>query len=127
MKNILIIWKESFLILKKQKKVLIPFLISGLALGFALCLLYYSPRRPLLSLFGPPIRIFWGEGNLHYPTNLFFLPKLFYYANIFVNATIGVLMTAIATLFLKDIRLGGEIGFFITHSLQNPITRCFLI
>ncbi len=103
MKKGLKILRESFYILKDNPKLFIPFILGGAFNGLALYLIYLIPQRPFLYLFGPPVKVFFGERFLHYPFNLYLLPKLFYYATSFVSATIGVLMTALAIGMIKNI------------------------
>jgi len=102
-KKVVEIWKETFIILGRYPQMFLPFLLVGIFSGIALYILYLSPQRPINLLLAPPIRAFFGEKFLHYPYNLYLLPKLYYYAHIFIGATLGILMNATACFMLKDI------------------------
>ncbi len=52
-------------------------------------ILYFAPRYPFSLFFAPLIRRVWSEEFLHYPLDLVLLPKMFYYAQIFINIFIG--------------------------------------
>ncbi len=100
------VWSVTFKTLVKYPRVLLPFLIKAVFEGLILAILFYSPRPPFLSIFGPPIKTFFsvkttagiisGARYLHYPDNFLILPQLFYYGQIFVMITIGVIMYGMA-------------------------------
>lgn len=100
-------WGMTFRLFKQNPKVLIPFLIVGLFDVFILILIYLAPRPPLSALLAPPIKVFWGERFLHYPSNLLLIPRLFNYGHIISTAFIGVLMTGTAIGMLKQASGGG--------------------
>lgn len=62
----------------------------------ALILLFLAPRKPLLPLFGPPIRTLWGEQFLHYPANFLLLSKLASFSRMGLSVIFGSLLTGIA-------------------------------
>ena len=101
-KAVLNIWGATFKTLRENPNIIIPFLVVGFADILILALVYLTPRPPLSALLAPPIRAFWGEQFLHYPFNLFLIPKLFQYGHIISTAFIGVLMTGVAILMLKE-------------------------
>ena len=70
---------EAFYIFKKYPRTALPLLIMGILDFVALYLLYLAPQRPVSVLLAPPVRAFWGEQFLHYPMNLFLLPKLYHW------------------------------------------------
>jgi len=105
-------WKDTLGILQKHPKVLVPFVIAGIANGLALYLLFLAPQRPVSYVLAPPVRAFFGERFLHYPFHLFLLPKLLYYAQILVSASVGILMTGVAIGMLKDVKAGLRCGLF---------------
>jgi len=102
-RKIIEIWKETFIILRRYPQIFLPFLLVGIFSGITLYILYLAPQRPVSFLLAPPIRVFFGEKFLHYPYNLYLLPKLYYYAHILIGATLGILMNATACFMLKDI------------------------
>ncbi|MBU3933224.1 MAG: hypothetical protein KKH11_00960 [Candidatus Omnitrophica bacterium] len=110
MKLAIRIWKETFETLLKNPIILLPFLIVGLFDIVLLILIYLAPQPPFSALLAPPIRAFWGEQFLHYPVNLFLIPRLFNYGHIISTAVIGVLMTGLAIGMLKDAREGVRPG-----------------
>lgn len=88
---------------KKQPVLLLPFCIFAFLELLTLILLYYFPRMPLKSLFGPPITTLWGERFLHYPLNFLLLPKLFSFARMALSIVAGSLLTAVAVAIVSDI------------------------
>jgi len=102
MKLAINIWKRTVIALCKNRKLLVPFVISAGFSGLVLYILYLAPSRPVSLVLAPPIRAFFGEKFLHYPYSIYLLPKLFYYAQLLVNSTIGLIMTGLAIGFVKD-------------------------
>lgn len=94
--------KEAFAMLRRYPNLSAPFLIIGVIDFCALYLLYLAPQRPIAIVLAPPIRAFWGERFLHYPMNLFLLPKLYNYAYTVLLATLGVLTTGCAIAMIKE-------------------------
>lgn len=103
-------WGETIRTFKENPRILTPFLIVGVCDAFILALIYLAPRSPLSAILAPPIRAFWGEQFLHYPFNLFLIPRLFNYGHIISTAVIGVLMTGLAIGMLKEAREGVRPG-----------------
>ncbi|MBM3254110.1 MAG: hypothetical protein FJZ16_07650 [Candidatus Omnitrophica bacterium] len=90
------IWSVTFKMLAKYPCLLLPFLITAVFEGFALTILFYYPRPPLSLIFAPPVKAFFGGHFLHYPDNFLLLPQLFYYAQVLVTMTVGVVMFGMA-------------------------------
>lgn len=113
-------WGETFKILRAHPVIWLPFVIVGLFDTLVLVLLYLAPRPPLSALLAPPIRAFWGERFLHYPFNLFLIPRLFDYCHIISTAFMGVLMTGAAIGMLKQAKEGTKpnILFNLIKSLR---------
>lgn len=106
MRLVIKVWKETFNLLARYPRIVIPFIIAAALNAAALYLLFLAPQRPVSYLLAPPIRVFFGEKFLHYPFNLFLLPKLFYYAQVCVSASIGVLMLGMAISMLSEAHRG---------------------
>jgi hypothetical protein len=104
---------------------MIPFISVGIANIIAAYILYYAPQRPVSILLGPPIRRLFGEKFLHYPFNFYILPQLFGYAELVVNAFLGIFMTAIAVSMVADALKGHEASFLI--SFIRAIKRYFAL
>ena len=119
------IWKQTLVVFKKNPEVLVPFAGMGILNTAVLYLLYLAPQRPVSIVLAPPIRVFWGEKFLHYPFNFFLLPKLFYYANITIDALIGVLLAGLAIGMLKDIYSGEPPKMFADFAVS--IKRYFAL
>jgi hypothetical protein len=124
MKNLFSTWKETFALLNKRPKIIIPFLVTGILNIIAIYLLYYAPQRPVSFVLGPPIIRFFGEKFLHYPTNFLILPKLVNYAELAIGALFGMLMTAVAVHMIWDVKNGERALFFVNliRSLKRYIS-----
>lgn len=94
--------KGALYIFKKQPATVLPFLIMGVMDFVALYLLYLAPQRPVSIVLAPPVRAFWGGQYLHYPMNLFLLPKLHTYAHMFLLATLGILTTGCGIAMIQE-------------------------
>lgn len=86
------VWSVTFKMLAKYPQLVLPFLIIAVLQGLALAVLYYYPRYPFSVLFGPIVQAFFGVRFLHYPYNFLLLPQFFYYSQILIVVTAGVLM-----------------------------------
>lgn len=113
-------WKETIRIFGQKKGILLPFFIVGLVDVFLLTIIYLAPQPPFSAILGPPIKVFWGERFLHYPLNLFLIPRLFDIAHIISTALIGVLMTGAAVKMLEEVHRGSspDFGRGLTKSLR---------
>jgi len=89
--------------LRKNPNLFIPFLIFAAFESLSLIFIYLIPRMPLVRLFGPPIRTFWGERFLHYPANFLLMPKLGSLARMGLSVVIGSLLTGIAVLIISEV------------------------
>jgi len=90
-------WVKAFSAVKQYPVMIFPFAIAAVIDCMVLALLFFAPQEPLVTVFGPVIRVFWGEEYLHYPFNLALLPRLFSYGKECTVLVIGMLLTAIAT------------------------------
>ena len=98
-------WISSLGLIKRKPVLMLPFVIIAFFEALALELIYFSSRPPLSALTGPIIKKFFGEDFLHYPANLFLLPKLFYYAQVAIYIFISAAMIAISVTIFKNIKM----------------------
>ena len=87
---------SAFRSLLENPRIFLPFLLFALAEFVALMLIFNFPRVPLIKIFGPPIRTFWGETFLHYPSNFLLLPKLAGLSRMFLAVLFGSFTTGAA-------------------------------
>lgn len=86
----------TFKTFKNTPAVYMPFFIFAGIEVIALIFFFLAPRKPLLSLLGPPIRTLWGEQFLHYPANFLLLSKLSSLARMVLSVIFGSILTGIA-------------------------------
>lgn len=91
--------------------ILLPFVTAAFIQLLILEILYFSPRFPLSTFFGPIIRTFWGEPLLHYPQNLILLPKLFQTTQIFTYIFISSFLISTAVAIIAAINNSEKITF----------------
>ena len=94
--------KGAWDIFKKYPATILPFLIMGVMDFVVLYVLYLAPQRPVSIVLAPPVQAFWGEQYLHYPMNLFLLPKLYNHAHMLLLATLGILTTGCAITMIHE-------------------------
>ncbi len=123
MKLAIRVWRDVIGVLRERPLVVVPFVVGAVFSGVALYVLYLAPVRPMSIVLAPPIRAFFGEKFLHYPLNIFLLPKLFYFAQLALGATIGVLMTGLAIGMFKDAYRGK--GLSGKDNLVNSFKKYF--
>lgn len=121
--NIAGYWSKSAEFMAKNPIVILPFIIIAFLESIALELIYFSIRPPLSKLADPVVRKFFGEMFVHYPGNLMILSKLFYYAQVAIYVSIGVMLTAITINIFKNISEGLPVRF--NAMLKNSIKRYF--
>lgn len=108
------IWSMTFKMLLKYPRILLPFFITAVVQGLVLTILFYFPRPPFVSIFGPPIKAFFttkaysGARFLHYPDNFLILPQLFYYGQVLTMITVGVVMFGMAMGMVYQANTEGE-------------------
>ena len=120
MQSVIKIWKETIRIFGQNRGIFLPFFIVGIVDIFLLIIIYLAPQPPLSVLLSPPIKVFWGERFLHYPLNLFLIPRLFDLAHTISIAFTGVLMTGTAVRMLEEVHNGSgpDFGRGLTNSLR---------
>lgn len=97
------VYNHTLKSLKNNPALFLPFFIFAVFEFIALIFIYLAPRAPLNKVFGPPIRVFWGEGFLHYPVNFLLLPKLAFLSRMFLYIFLGSLLTGMAVAIISDI------------------------
>jgi len=95
--------KTTLQFFKNNPALFLPFIIFAAVESIALILCYFAPRTPLIFIFGPIIRTFWGERFLHYPFNFFLLPKLTSLSRFALSTIFGSLLTGMAVAIAFDI------------------------
>lgn len=95
--------------IKEKPALFIPFIIFFIFESLALILLFLAPRTPLRFIFGPPIRTFWSERFLHYPSNFLLLPKLASLSKMGLSIILGSLLTGMAVAIIYDVYNNKEI------------------
>lgn len=113
MKKVIRTWGDSFNIIRRHPIIISPFILIALVNTLFLYLLYLAPQRPVSVVLAPPIKVFFGEKFLHYPLNLVLMPKLFYYAQVFINATLGVVLSALAVLMIAKVHKREKPSFLL--------------
>lgn len=116
------IWSVTFKMLARYPRILLPFFITALFEGLVLTVLFYYPRPPLTIIFAKPIHAFSGERFLHYPDNFLLLPQLFYYGQILVMMTVGVVMFGMAMGMVYQANTEGE-KVKISGNLNRALRR----
>ncbi len=91
--------------------VLYPFLIIIFIQLLVFEILYFAPRYPLSIFFAPIIRTLYGESFLHYPLNLFVLPKLFQSLQIYIYLFVSSFLTSVAILIIATLNHDKKITF----------------
>jgi len=96
-------FKESWLALKNNRVVFIPFLIFAIVDLISLFVLFLAPRMPLRLALGPIIRTIWSETFLHYPANFILLQKLSFLSRLALSVLIGSLLTGMAVSIIQSL------------------------
>ena len=86
------VWSMTFKMVRRYPSILFPFFMIAVSQAIVLAIMFYFPRPPLSIIFAQPIRAFFGEQFLHYPSNFLLLPRLFYFGQVVVMVTIGAIM-----------------------------------
>lgn len=97
------VYSNSLKTFKKSPIVFIPFVIFAIFEFISLTIIYFIPRDPLRAVLGPPIRTFWGERFLHFPTNFLLYPKLLSHCRMGLIILVGSLLTGVAVSLIFSI------------------------
>ncbi|MFH1413950.1 MAG: hypothetical protein ABIG56_03810 [Candidatus Omnitrophota bacterium] len=103
MNQLIKIYEKTITAIRKYPFIFFPFLLYALLQAIALVIIYIAPRDPFNKILAPPIRTFWGERFLHYPTNFILLPKLFSIAQFGLAVIIGSLITGLVVALVLNI------------------------
>lgn len=115
------IYNTAISALLRHKGLYLPFVIFFVFELLALIILYSSPRQPLITIFGPPIKTFWGERFLHYPFFFMLLPKLLSHARMVLSVFIGSLTAGLAVIIAGNIYNMQAVKF--SASLKSAIRK----
>ncbi|MBI5555611.1 MAG: hypothetical protein HY920_07165 [Elusimicrobia bacterium] len=88
--------KATFQNLRQHPSLFKPFLYLAFIEMAGLALIFYAPQWPVSLVLGQPIRAFYGEAAMHYPTHLLILPPAFRLWQIVAGVLFGSLLTGIA-------------------------------
>lgn len=88
--------KATFQNLRKNPSLFKPFLYLAIIEMAGLALIFYAPQWPVNLVLGQPIKAFYGEAALHYPTHLLYLSAAFRIWQIFAGVLFGSVLTGIA-------------------------------
>jgi len=88
--------KATFQNLRKKPSLYKPFFYLGLIELLGMLVIYFSPQQPVSLVLGQPIKAFYGEAALHYPSHLLILPQIFRIWQIIAGVVFGSLLTGIA-------------------------------
>ena len=102
---------SSVEILFTQPIILYPFIIIIFIQLLLFEVLYFAPRYPLSLFFAPIIRTLYGETFLHYPFNLFILPKLFQSVQIYLYLFISSFLTGVSIFIIAALNHDKKITF----------------
>lgn len=119
------VWSMTFKMVRKRPCIILPFFVTAVFNAVALTILFYSPRYPLSKIFAPLIKAFSNLRYLHYPANFLLLPKMFYYMQIGIMLTVGVLMFGMAVNLIFQVSAGEKPR--ITGSLNKSVRRYFTL
>lgn len=115
------IYSAAVKYVKNQPSLLIPFFIFATIELVALFIIFIAPRQPFIKIFGPPIRTFWGERFLHYPSNFLLLPKLVSLSRMFLSIVFGSLLSGMAISVVSDIY--GNKRIKLTQSFNTALKK----
>ena len=87
---------------RSHSKLWVPFLVTACAEAFLLLLVWLAPQPPFSHLFAPPIRYFFGERVLHYPTHLWFLFHAMKQTHLVTSTLLGAFMTGVACVMVAQ-------------------------
>ncbi len=101
--------RQTIYILESYQDIWVPAIIILFIQLLVLELLYFAPRYPLSTFFGPIVQTFWGEKYLHYPFNLIELAEQFQLAQIPIYIFFSNYLMAVAIAVITDINRGQKI------------------
>ena len=102
-KNVLSTIQSAVNNLLTHKEILYPFAIIAFVQLFILEILYFYPRFPLKTFFGPLVNRLWSPEFMHYPANLLLLPKLFQSVQIPLYILVNTFFIAVAVAIIVAI------------------------
>lgn len=102
--KVLTLLKSSIGTLTNHGIIFYPFAIIAFIQLLVLEILYFIPRWPLNTFFGPIIGKLWSDTFMHYPINFSLLPKLFQYSQvpIFIFCSSFLIATSIKIIHLLN-------------------------
>ncbi len=102
MRSVWTAWRLTAKILTSARRLWIPFLITAVTEAFFIGLVWLAPHPPFSTVLAPPIRYFFGERVLHYPTHLWFLYHAMKHTNVAAAVAVGAFMSGLAWAMVKQ-------------------------
>ena len=85
-----------------QRKLWLPFLLTGIFEACLVGLAWLAPFPPFAKYLAPPIRCFFSDRVLHYPWHMWFLFHVMQYTHLIASTLVGAFLTGIACVMVKQ-------------------------
>ena len=89
-----------------HRKLWVPFLLVAVVQAIGLLLVWLAPQEPFSKLLAPPIRYFFSDRVLHYPTHLWFLFHVMRHTQLIASTLIGAFLSGVACVMVRQTYAG---------------------
>ena len=103
--------RETGKLFTSQRKLWLPFVIVAICEALFILLVWLAPHPPFSKLLAPPIRYFFNNRFLHYPTHLWFLFYVMKYTHVAASILAGAFFTGIACVMVGQRHAGESLSF----------------
>lgn len=93
-----------------QRKLWVPFLITAFVEALFIGLLWLAPQPPFSKLLAPPVRYFFGDQVLHYPTHLWFLYYAMKHTHLAASIVVGAFLSGVACAMIRQAHEGTSLS-----------------
>ena len=93
-----------------QRKLWMPFALVAIVEALFLALVWLAPQPPFSKLLAPPIRYFFSDRMLHYPTHLWFLYHIMKHAHFLTSTLVGAFLTGVACVMVRQTHEGAPVS-----------------
>ena len=103
--------RETAKLFSSQRKLWLPFFAVVIVEAGLLLLVWLAPHPPFSKVLAPPIRYFYNDHFLHYPTHLWFLYFIIKHTHVAASILVGAFFTGIACVMVGQQYAGEPVSF----------------
>ena len=120
--------RHTIQILGKHRLLWLPFFVAAALEAVFVLMVWLAPHPPFSQVLAPPIRFYFNDSVLHYPTHMWFMYLSLKHTHLAASVLLGAFMTGVACVMVEQIHTGKRLSFRdALVSGRGPYARIVLL